>query len=80
MPPHSDFAAGHGCLAVIDAAEQQSGVDNRVNHPMIYVWGKLKSGVTVDQARTQMKGIAARLEKTYPETNRQSLRGRYAVT
>jgi predicted permease len=37
---------------------------------MIYVWGKLKPGVTVDQARTEMKGIAARLEKAYPETNR----------
>ena len=36
---------------------------------MIYVWGKLKPGVTVEQARTEMKGIAARLEKTYPDTN-----------
>src|SRR6202008_3688463 len=38
--------------------------------PMIYVWGKLKPGVTLEQARTEMKGIAARLEKTYPDTNR----------
>ena len=37
---------------------------------MIYVWGKLKPGVTVERARTEMKGIAARLEKTYPDTNR----------
>ena len=36
---------------------------------MIFVWGKLKPGVTVDQARAEMKGIAARLEKTYPDTN-----------
>ncbi|HXY60736.1 MAG TPA: ABC transporter permease, partial [Chthoniobacterales bacterium] len=43
---------------------------NRAIHPMIYVWAKLKPGVTVEQARTEMKGIAARLEKTYPETNR----------
>src|SRR5467141_1601964 len=41
----------------------------RFIHPMIYVWGKLKRGVTVDQARTEMRGIAARLEKTYPDTN-----------
>ena len=41
----------------------------RFVHPMIYVWGKLKPGVTVDQARTEMKAIAARLEKTYPDTN-----------
>src|SRR5213079_1700597 len=43
---------------------------SRMVHPMIYVWGKLKSGVTVKQARTEMKGIAARLEKAYPDTNR----------
>lgn len=42
---------------------------SRMVHPMIYVWGKLKPGVTVEQARTEMKGIAARLEKTYPDTN-----------
>jgi putative ABC transport system permease protein len=43
----------------------------RFIHPMIYVWGKLKPGVTVDQARTEMKGITARLEKAYPGTNGQ---------
>src|SRR6266404_3230624 len=42
---------------------------DRSHHPMIYVWGKFKSGVTVAQARTEMKAIAARLEKTYPDTN-----------
>ena len=43
----------------------------RFIHPMIYVWGKLKPGVSVDQARVEMKTIAARLEKTYPDTNGQ---------
>ena len=42
---------------------------DRAHHPMIFVWGKLKPGVTVEQARSQMKAIAARLEKAYPETN-----------
>jgi putative ABC transport system permease protein len=42
---------------------------DRSHHPMMFVWGRLKEGVTVDQARAEMKGIAARLEKTYPETN-----------
>src|SRR5438445_3358987 len=44
---------------------------DRSHHPMIFVWGKLKAGVTVDQARTEMKTIAARLERTYPDTNGQ---------
>jgi putative ABC transport system permease protein len=43
----------------------------RFIHPMIYVWGKLKPGVTVAQARTEMKAIAARLERAYPDTNGQ---------
>jgi putative ABC transport system permease protein len=42
---------------------------DRSIHPMIYVWGKLKPGVRVAQSRTEMKAIAARLEKTYPDTN-----------
>src|SRR6184192_4905094 len=42
---------------------------DRSHHPMIYVWGKLKRGVTVDQARIEMKTVAARLGKTYPDTN-----------
>ena len=43
--------------------------NDRTIHPMLFVWGRLKPGVTVDQARTEMKGIAARLEKEYPATN-----------
>ena len=36
---------------------------------MMFGWGRLKPGVTLQQARTEMKAIAARLEKQYPETN-----------
>ncbi len=42
---------------------------DRSHHPMMYVWGRLKAGVDVDVARTEMKTIAARLEQAYPETN-----------
>ena len=45
------------------------GWQNRANHPMMFVWGRLKAGVSVLQARAEMKAIAARLEKQYPETN-----------
>ena len=41
----------------------------RANHPMMFGWGRLKPGATVEQARTEIKTIAARLEKQYPETN-----------
>src|SRR5881394_3657648 len=55
-------------LSMVRRSNNPAWMD-RSHHPMIYVWGKLKPGVTVDQARTEMKGIAARLEKTYPDTN-----------
>lgn len=42
---------------------------DRSHHPMMYVWGRLKPDVAVDSARSEMKTIAARLEKAYPETN-----------
>src|ERR1044072_6603062 len=44
------------------------GRQNRANHPMFYAWGRLKDGVTVEQARSEMVAIAARLEKLYPAT------------
>src|SRR5205823_5472552 len=37
--------------------------------PWFLAWGRLKAGVMVEQARTEMKTIAARLEKAYPESN-----------
>ena len=42
---------------------------NRANHPMMFVWGRLKPKVNVGEARTELKAIGARLEKQYPETN-----------
>src|SRR5205085_2214714 len=43
---------------------------DRSHHPMMFVWGQLKPGVTVGQARSEMKTIAAQLENWYPETNK----------
>src|SRR5881394_2134645 len=42
---------------------------DRSHHPMMYVWGRLKPNVDVSVARSEMKTIAARLEKAYPDTN-----------
>jgi predicted permease len=42
---------------------------NRFYHPLLTV-GRLADGASVSQARTEMEGIAARLENTYPPTNR----------
>ena len=42
---------------------------NRVIHPWLFAWGRLKQGVNLDQARTEMKAIAARIEQAHPESN-----------
>ena len=38
-------------------------------HPGIQPIARLKDGVSIDEAKTEVAGIAARLEKAYPETN-----------
>src|SRR3954447_21562821 len=38
-------------------------------HPGLQVIARLKDGVAIDTARTELGAIAARLEKAYPETN-----------
>ena len=43
--------------------------DDRNWHPGIIVVGRLKPGVTREQARTEMLGITKRLEQQYPEYN-----------
>lgn len=43
--------------------------EDRGWHPGIQALARLKDGVTIDEARTEVAGIAARLEKAYPQTN-----------
>jgi putative ABC transport system permease protein len=43
--------------------------DDRNWHPGIIVVGRLKPGITREQARTEMMGITKRLEQQYPDYN-----------
>jgi putative ABC transport system permease protein len=47
----------------------QGGEKNRGNHPGIYAYGRLKNGVTLAQAQSQMKQIAQHLDQAYPKDN-----------
>jgi putative ABC transport system permease protein len=47
----------------------EESVLNRGNHPGFQVLGRLKPGVTLEQARADLKTIAAVLEKKYPDSN-----------
>ncbi len=55
-------------LSLMRRSDNSAWMD-RSHHPMMYVWGRLKPGVSVDQARSEMRTIATRLEKAYPDTN-----------
>ena len=52
---------------VLDPAREPWRAD-RSNHNLS-VFGRLKAGVTLDQAVTEMNAVAARLEQQYPQSN-----------
>jgi putative ABC transport system permease protein len=49
--------------------DRLGGPNNRGNHPGIYVAARRKSGVTFEQARTNVVDIARRLAEQYPNSN-----------
>ncbi len=69
MPREMDSPHGVEAWFSVMRRSANPAWQNRANHPMFFAWGRLKQGVTVEQARSEIKTIAARLEKTYPETN-----------
>jgi putative ABC transport system permease protein len=69
MPSAMNSPQGTDAWFPIMRRSDNPGWMNRANHPMMFGWGRLKLGVSVAQARTEIKTIAARLEKQYPETN-----------
>jgi len=57
-------------LAVYRPIEQSaSSLELRHNHPGILVTARLRSGITLEAAREEMKAIAQQLEEEYPDTN-----------
>jgi predicted permease len=66
----------HGSLRQTDVfaslwrlEDQLGGEANRGNHPGIYAYARLKPGVTVEQARGEMQGIAQHLDELHPDSN-----------
>ena len=49
--------------------DQYGGEARRTEHPGMYAYARLKPGVTVEQARTEMKNIAQRLAQLHPKSN-----------
>ncbi len=49
--------------------DKMGGPANRDSHPGIYALARLKPGVTIEQAKSDLNGIAARLAEQYPISN-----------
>ena len=69
MPREMDAPHGVDAWFTVMRRANVPAWQNRANHPMFFGWGRLKEGVTVEQARSEIKALAARLEKIYPASN-----------
>jgi putative ABC transport system permease protein len=69
MPSEMDSPHNVDAWFAVMRRAANPGWQNRANHPGFFGWGRLKDGVSVEQARSEIKAIAARIEKLYPATN-----------
>ncbi len=69
MPPEMDSPHAVDAWFAVMRRANLPGWQDRANHPMFFGWGRLKEGVTVERARSEIKALSARLEKLHPATN-----------
>jgi putative ABC transport system permease protein len=69
MPQDFHFPSRVEVWVPVGRLSDQPSWKNRGFHPGLYGVGRLKSGVTIEQARAEMDNIAAGLEKMYPDSN-----------
>ena len=66
---HTSWRNAEVFTPLLRLEDRIGGEENRGNHPGIYVMARMKPGVTVKQAETDVKAIAARLAEKYPNSN-----------
>lgn len=70
MPPRFELFTKPDILAPLSGAlDPKSPWFDRGNHMGLYALGKLRKGISVSQAVSEMREIAAQLEKEYPAVN-----------
>jgi putative ABC transport system permease protein len=69
MPPEMQSPANTDLWFPLVRRTANGGWENRGIHPWLFAWGKLKAGATPEQAQTELRAIAARIEKDHPDTN-----------
>ena len=68
MPPGFRFPTRRGGAVDRHALSRRSCTTERTN-TFLYVIGRLKEGVSLEQARAEMRLVAAQLERAYPQDN-----------
>jgi len=71
LPPGFQFGdrADEVFVPLVAAMSSNKSALERGNHGGIYALARLKKGISVEMARTEIKTIASRLEKQYPLSN-----------
>ncbi|HZM90614.1 MAG TPA: ABC transporter permease [Blastocatellia bacterium] len=69
MPPTFLFPSRAEMWTPVGLRAKDPGWESRGNHPGLYAMARLKPGVTVEQARSDMEIVTGNLEKQYPDSN-----------
>ena len=69
MPQDYAYPSRAEMWVPVGQLSDQPSWKSRGNHPGLYGVGRLKPGVTIEQADADMNNVAANLEKQYPDSN-----------
>jgi putative ABC transport system permease protein len=69
MPPSYTYPRRAEVWVSLGQLSDQGGYKERGNHPGLLGIGRLKPGVTLEQAQSEMNTIGANLDKQYPDSN-----------
>ena len=69
FPAELQFGRNPDVLLPLSEIANEPGIQNRDNHQGFWAIGRLKPGVTMSQAMSDLNAIAIDLEKKYPQTN-----------
>ena len=69
FPSQLQFGRNPDVIIPLSEIVTQEGMQTRDNHQGFSALGRLKPGVTMDQARSDLNAIAIQLEKKYPKSN-----------
>ncbi|HJT44663.1 MAG TPA: ABC transporter permease [Chthoniobacterales bacterium] len=68
-PPELQFGRNPDVVIPLGEIVKEEGMQTRDNHQGFSALGRLKPGVTMEQAKSDLNAIAVELEKKYPKSN-----------